>query len=73
MHECYRGDRSDTADLILARALSIKGTVFKINSDGLVSEFDVGVDASQSDLKCCFARTDVCHVDPVLDLIDIPY
>ena len=65
---------SDTADLILqalARALSIKGTVFKINSDGLVSGFDVGVDASQSHLTCCFARTDVCHVDSVLDLIDI--
>ena len=57
----------DTIDLFLqaiCTAYSVKATVFQINQDGRVAELEVGVEGSNT--LCYFARTSVCHVDPVL-------
>ena len=61
---------NDTVDLFLqalARKLSVSGKIFKINSDGITSDIDIGVHKASSDIQCYFACTDICHVDPILD------
>ena len=52
----------------LARALSVTGKIFKINSDDITSDIDIGAHEASSDIQCYFAPTDICHVVPVLDV-----
>ena len=62
---------NDTIDLflqVLARVISVTGKTFKINSDGITSDIDIGALEASSDIQCYFARTDICHVDPDLDV-----
>ena len=63
----YANDTVDRFLQALARTLSITGKIFKINSDGITSDIDIGVHVASSDIQCYFARTDICHVDPILD------
>ena len=62
---------NETVDLFihaLARALSVTGKIFKIDSAGVIIEIDIGDDKSTSEKHCYFARTYMLHVDPVLDI-----
>ena len=58
----------DTIDLVLpalCNIYSIKAVIYQINSEGDISELQAGAEEDTSNI-CFFARTSVCHIDPVL-------
>ena len=49
----------------LTMALKMRGTIYKIDDAGQVSTLNVGPKDGY-EIQCCFAQTQIFHVDPVL-------
>ena len=60
-----------TVDLVLpalSSALNVKATVFQINSSGKILTLPSIRNIKDFEVECFFARTQVLHVDPVVEL-----